>query len=100
MISINGNEWKVYIIPSTHPVLRKPDGSFTLGCCNNILKKIYIAEGLNSFYFKKVLCHELTHAYMYSYNIDLTVRQEEILADIMATYGQEIISVINSILLD
>ena len=40
---------------------------------------------------KKVLSHELTHAAMFSYNVELTFEQEELLADLVATYGQEII---------
>lgn len=46
---------------------------------------------------KKVLCHELTHAAMFSYNIELSIEQEEILADLLATYGQEIIDMTNTI---
>ena len=33
---------------------------------------IYISERLNEVYFKKVLCHELTHAAMFSYNIEMS----------------------------
>jgi sulfite reductase beta subunit-like hemoprotein len=44
---------------------------------------------------KKVLAHEITHAAMFSYNIDLNHDQEEMLADIISTYGQEIISITN-----
>jgi len=47
--------------------------------------------------FKKVLCHEITHAAMFSYNVDLDYHQEETLADLIATYGDEIISVTNRI---
>jgi len=36
---------------------------------------------------KKVLCHELTHAAMFSYNVELTLDQEELFADLIATYG-------------
>lgn len=46
---------------------------------------------------KKVLCHELTHAAMFSYGIELSIEQEELLADLIATYGQEIINMTNSI---
>lgn len=46
---------------------------------------------------KKVLCHELTHAAMFSYNVDLSIDQEELLADLVATYGQEIIDATNKI---
>lgn len=46
---------------------------------------------------KKVLCHEITHAAMFSYNVELNVQQEELLADLIATYGQEIIDITNKI---
>lgn len=46
---------------------------------------------------KKVLCHELTHAAMFSYEVELTLKQEELLADLLATYGQEIIDMTNEI---
>ena len=46
---------------------------------------------------KKVLCHEITHAAMFSYDIVLTLDQEELLADLIATYGEEIIEVTNKI---
>ena len=46
----------------------------------------------------KVLCHEITHAAMFSYHITLTYEQEELLADLLATYGEEIISTTNKIM--
>jgi hypothetical protein len=46
---------------------------------------------------KKVLSHEITHAAMFSYNITLSLLQEELLADLIATYGQEIIYITNKI---
>ena len=71
MPNINGESWRILIVSSNHPALERPNGSFTLGCCDDNVKSIYIVEGLTDFYFKKVLCHELVHACMYSYNIDL-----------------------------
>lgn len=38
-----------------------------------------------------------TNAAMFSYETNLTVEQEELLADLIATYGQEIISKTNDI---
>lgn len=35
---------------------------------------------------------------MFSYNIELNIAQEEVLADLIATYGQEIIAITNSIM--
>lgn len=97
MIRINGEEWRVLLVSSTHPCLYRSDGSKSLGCCDDVDKTIYIDETVNDFYLKKVLCHELTHAAMFSYNVELSYEQEEIVADLIATYGQEIISITNVI---
>lgn len=67
------------------------NGRTTIGVCDDGKKCIYIQEGLSPALTKKVLCHELTHAAMFSYNVDLSLQQEELLADLIATYGQEII---------
>lgn len=97
MVNINGIDWKIYLVSSNHPSIQRDDGTFTLGCCDNDVKKIYIADDLNEEYLKKVLCHELVHACMYSYRVNLNEYQEEILADLIATYGEEIMSITNSI---
>ena len=34
---------------------------------------------------------------MFSYNVDLTIEQEELVADLISTYGDEIIYVTNKI---
>lgn len=97
MVNINGEDWKILLVSSNHPSLVRSDGSVTIGVCDDNKKSIYIVEGLSQFYFKKVLCHELTHACMFSYDIELTLEQEELLADLVATYGQEIIHMTNLI---
>ena len=78
-------------------MLMRLNGEYALGSCDDIVKGIYIVKGLEINKFKKVLCHELTHAAMYSYNVDLTIEQEELLADLIATYGQEIVNETNRI---
>lgn len=93
---INGIIWEVHIVPPTFPALFTGN-SFTLGCCDNNLKIIYIADGLNDGKFKKVLGHEVTHAAMFSYGVSLTYDQEELLADIISTYGDEIVAVTNKV---
>ena len=52
---------------------------------------------LNDVLMRKVICHEITHAAMFSYNVKLTLDQEELLADLIATYGDEIISITNRV---
>ena len=65
MININGKNWRILVVSSNHPMLVRPDGSFTLGCCETSLKTIYIVEGLTDFYFKKVLAK----ASLFYYNV-------------------------------
>lgn len=91
MININGEEWRVLLVSPNHPALQRYDGSWSIGACDDPNKSIYLLEDLNPFMMRKVLAHELTHAAMFSYNINLTYEQEELLADIVATYGQEIV---------
>lgn len=97
MFSINGDWWRILLVSSNHPALRRKNGSFTIGACINNNKTIYIAENLTSQQFRKVLCHEITHAAMFSYNVSLTIQEEELLADLIASYGQEIIDITNEL---
>ena len=94
---INGIVWQVRQVPPTYPMLLTTSGNFTLGCCDNNTKVIYIAQGLGWEKFKKVLCHEITHAAMFSYGVYLTYDQEELIADIISTYGDEVITVTNKV---
>lgn len=97
MVNINGVNWRVVSTSPVHPALVRSDGTFTIGACDNNVKTIYLNEELSPKKMKKVLCHELTHAAIFSYNVDLGLEQEELLADLIATYGQEIISKTNKI---
>ena len=97
MFKINGDNWRVVFVSPYHLMLKKKDGSYTLGACVDDTKKIYINNKLSLEKIKKVLCHEITHAAMFSYDIQLTYDQEELLADLLATYGQEVIDITNKI---
>jgi hypothetical protein len=94
---INGIGWVVKFVPPTHPMLLTDKGTFTLGCCSNDTKTIYISRILSERKMRKVLCHEITHAAMFSYGVELTYDQEELIADIIATYGNEVIAVTNKV---
>lgn len=97
MFNINGIDWTICLVSSNHPALQRSDKSISIGSCDNETKTIYIREGLPLSLMRKVLCHEITHAAMFSYDILLTAEQEELLADLIATYGEEIIYTTNQI---
>jgi hypothetical protein len=97
MFTINGEQWKISLCSPNHPMLIRSDGSLSIGACDDIRKTIYLNKNLKGNLFKKVLCHELTHAAMFSYNVKLSLEQEEMLAEIIATYGEEIIDITNTL---
>ena len=97
MIQDASPEEKSFMEKKIQALATKINQGYTLGVCDDTLKTIYINAELNEKYIEKVLCHELTHAAMFSYNINLTIEQEELLADLIATYGQEIVYITNLI---
>ena len=94
---INGKAWQERLVPPSYPALLMNYDRFTLGCCDNISKTIFIADGLSESKFYKVLGHEIVHAAMFSYQVLLTEDQEELLADVFSTYGSEIVMVTNKV---
>ncbi len=97
MFNINGIDWEIRFASPNHPKLKRQDNSYALGCCDSSTKTIYINEIVPMNKLKKVLCHEITHAAMFSYRVELDLIQEELIADLIATYGSEIIEVTNRI---
>lgn len=97
MLNINGFGWRIFAVSSTHPILTMPNGKKSVGVCDKETFKIYIDENLEGNYLKKVICHEIVHAAMFSYGVSLTTEEEEVIADLIATYGEEIMDITNSI---
>lgn len=97
MLNINGEDWRILFVSANHPALVRSDGSRTIGATDDLIKTIYLNDSLPSWKLRKVLCHEMAHAAMFSYNVELSIDQEELLADLVATYGQEIVDKTNII---
>ena len=97
MFTINGEYWKIHLVSPNHPALYRPDGSLTIGACDDDTKTIYVNDMLNDALMRKVICHEITHAAMFSYNVAMSAELEEFIADLIATYGFEIIAQTNKI---
>ena len=91
MFEINGETWYVKFVDTYHPILRMGNGDYTIVTSDDNTKTIYLANHLEGNLLRKVLSHEIVHSAMFSYDVYLSYEQEEILADIIATYGREII---------
>jgi hypothetical protein len=96
MFAINGVVWRVVAVSSTNPVLRRPDGSLSVGACDNTTKTIYLSSRIKGAFKRKVLCHEIVHAALFSYGVNLTIDKEELVAELIATFGDEIIKITNA----
>ena len=75
MFLINNIQWKLAFVDPMFPLLQRINGTYTIGACDNLTRTIYINNTLQGFLLRKVLCHEITHAAMFSYNVDLSVEQ-------------------------
>ena len=97
MFKINGIRWYLKRVSPNHPKVKRQNGQYALGACDIETHTIYLSQDIPTWKLKKVLCHEITHAAMFSYGIYMTIDQEELVADLIATYGEEIIEVTNRI---
>ena len=91
MILINGVRWKIFRVSPSNPYLSTPEGKVALGCCDRVEHTIYINNKLKGKKLKQVLCHEITHAVLYSNNVLMLPKEEEIVAEIFRKYGFKII---------
>ena len=97
MFNMNGINWEIVQVSPNYPKLLRTSGTFALAVCDQKTQTIYLSSIIPVEKLQKVLCHEITHAAMFSYQIYMTVDQEELVADLIATYGEEIIAVTNKI---
>ena len=88
---INGVRWRVRLVSPAHPMLLTPWRTHALGVCDKITQTICIDETLSPQQLKEALCHEIVHAFMFSYKVDLSYAEEEIVAELMSQYGEHIL---------
>lgn len=92
MLKINGRAWDVVLVTPRDKNLINDDGIYTFGMTDNILSSIFISNALYGEMLYKVLCHEIAHAYSFSYNIKMDREEEERLAQFVSEYGRSIVS--------
>lgn len=93
MFRINGEYWEIILVAPNDIELLMPNGNYAIGACNDNVKTIFISNELHGESFEQVLCHELVHASMFAYNVRLEHHEEELLAEIISIFGEEIIDI-------
>lgn len=94
---VNGIKWNVYKVPPNSIHLRRSDGVFTLGVTDWNKRTVYLSNMLYGAFLRKVYIHEVCHAAIFSYGINLDLEQEEFLCDFIATYGDEVFSIVDDL---
>ena len=94
---INNVAWRVRMVSPSHPLLLTPWRTHAHGVCDKITQTIYIDKTLQPAQVKQVLCHEIVHAFMFSYDVVLSYDEEEMVAEIISEYGEQIMRLTNFI---
>lgn len=96
---INNIFWRIQSAPAGSPKLRRSNGTYTIGMTDGARHIIYIASHLRGALLDKVMAHELVHAFMFSYDIQIDIDQEEFIADWVSRYGRDLIYLLDDIMI-
>ena len=95
---INNIEWQIVFVNPFSDDLRRSDKTLTLGVTDMPKRSVFLSNALTGALLRKVLAHELCHCFCFSYNIHIPIEQEEFLADWVATYGTELIYLLDDLM--
>mgnify|MGYP006922324482 FL=1 len=98
MFVVNGVTWRIERVSPGSACLKRSDGSETVGVTDGNTFTIYISNRLRGAFLRRVMAHELCHAFCMSYNIHMPIEQEEYLADWIGLYGTELVYLLDEIL--
>lgn len=97
MFVVNGHLWDLIFVDPYSDLLRRSDGSLTVGMTDLNTHTVYIANNVYGEFLHKIYRHELCHVYCLEYNIYFPPYYEEVFADALATYGEAIINKSNEL---
>lgn len=95
-IHVNGHEWS--IIFTSDPSNLRIGNTIHLGVTNKDTLQVYLNDDIRGDLLRKVLVHELTHVWMYSYGYFVDRETEEMLCSFVDTYAQDVIEHADEIL--
>lgn len=98
VVKINNNLWRIQFTYPQNPNLHMSNGKQVLGVCDNNIKTIYIADNQSENKTEHIICHEITHAICFEYNITIDYELEEWLCNFMADHIRETVNILDIIL--
>ena len=98
MFEINGIKWDIVWVNSNSDNLRRSDGSITVAVTDWNDKCVYMSNMLRGCFLRRVTAHELVHCFMFSYDVHIPIEEEEFIADWVATYGTDLIYLLDDLM--
>lgn len=94
MFVLNGIEWDICFVEPYSPILFDYRNNVqSVATTDFNTKCIYLSNELYGDFLIKVLKHELYHCYEFSsISYDFPIGEEELIADFIATYGEDLIN--------
>jgi hypothetical protein len=75
--TINHQKWKIMVTRPDSLHLRRMDNSFALASCDNKTRTIYLSTDIKEYDLRDVIIHEIVHAILFSYDINITASDNE-----------------------
>lgn len=98
MFKVNNSDWYLRFTEPYSDMLKRSDGTYTLGVTDNNLKTIFLSDRLSGYMLDKVVCHELCHVYAFENDCNFDIQTEEIIADFMSLFGRDIIYMLDDLM--
>lgn len=98
MFEINGVQWDIIFVKPNNNNLRRSNATLTVGMTDWNDKCVYLSDKLRGGFLRKVLAHELVHCFMFSFSIHIPIQEEEFIADWVATYGTDLIYLLDDLM--
>lgn len=96
--TINGIEWNIRFVHPMSKELLRSDKSRTVGVTDFPKRTVFLSDMLCGAFLRKVIAHELVHCFMMSYSIHIPIEEEEFIADWVATYGTDLIYLLDDLM--
>lgn len=96
---INGRKWNIIFVSPYDDRLMRSDGSRTVGMTDGNKNIVCISNRLRGAFLRRVVAHELCHSFVISFDIYMPLEEEERLADWIATYGTELVYLLDDLML-
>lgn len=97
-IMVNNSDWDLRFVEPYSNMLKRSDGTYTLGVTDNSLKCVFIADNLSDEMMDRVILHELCHVHALEYNYSIPIEIEEIVCDFLSLYGRSVVYLADDIL--